>query len=179
MNQTAPSFIFFQATRRLSYNQNPIANIAPTTLLVPGFWEGPTVFEQVMLRVQEFEIGIKTKVAALPSTGTSSPENPNMNDGIAAFHSIVQALMNDEKDVLMVLHSSGGFIGASAIEGLIVKARTEKALKGGVAKLVLLAAAIFPEGSSYGLFTILNHRWSGGWHHLLCHPAEASLQRPK
>ncbi|KAA8568756.1 hypothetical protein EYC84_007750 [Monilinia fructicola] len=79
-----------------------------------------------------------------------SPGNPDMNDDIAAVHSIVQELVNAEEDVLMVLHSAGGFIGASAIEGLTAKARNEKGLKGGVAKLVLLTAAIFPEGFSHG-----------------------------
>ncbi|ESZ98066.1 hypothetical protein SBOR_1597 [Sclerotinia borealis F-4128] len=122
--------------------------MAPTIVFVPGFWEGPTVFEEVISLLKP--IGFKTQVAALPSTGTVSPGNPDMNDDIAAVRSVVQELVDAEEDVLMVLHSGGGFIGTSAIEGLTAKARTEKGLKGGVAKLVLLTAAIFPEGFTHG-----------------------------
>ncbi|KAI9645958.1 hypothetical protein NHQ30_005395 [Ciborinia camelliae] len=122
--------------------------MSPTILFVPGFWEGPTVFQEVISLLQS--TAFKTQVASLPSTGTVFPGNPDMNDDIAAVRTIVQELVDGEEDILMVLHSGGGFIGTSAIEGLTAKARTEKGLKGGVAKLVFLAAAIFPEGFTHG-----------------------------
>lgn len=122
--------------------------MAPTILFVPGFWEGPTVFDEVISQLQS--TNLKTQVVALPSTGTISPGNPDMNDDIAAVRTVVQKLVDAGEDILMVLHSGGGFIGSSAIEGLTAKARMDKGLKGGVTKLVLLTAAIFPEGFTHG-----------------------------
>jgi len=122
--------------------------MAPTILFVPGFWEGPTVFDQCSSILQSD--GFKTQVSVLPSTGTTSPGNPNMQDDIAAVRATVEKLVDAEEDVIMALHSGGGFIGANAIENLTAKARLEKKLKGGVVKLVFLSAAVFPEGFTHG-----------------------------
>lgn len=84
-----------------------------------------------------------------------SPGNPSMLDDIAAVRSAVTKLVESGKEVVMVMHSGGGFIGSNAIEGLGIKARGEA--KGGVIKLVFLAAAVFPEGFKHSplpFFTI-------------------------
>ena len=116
----------------------------PTILFVPGFWEGPAPFAHVSSLLQSE--GYSTQVTALPSTGTLSPGNPNMRDDIAAVRSVVEKLVDADKEVVMVLHSAGGFLGSNAIDSLGAKARAEKGFKGGVIKLVFLAGAIFPEG---------------------------------
>ena len=89
---------------------------------------------------------IPVAMSPLRSTGTHSPGNPNMHDDIATIRSSVEALTSDHKEILMVLHSGGGFLGSNAIEGLTAKARTAQGLKGGVVGIVFLTAAIFPVG---------------------------------
>lgn len=122
--------------------------MAPTIVFVPGFWEGPTVFEKSSSLLQSD--GFKTVTAVLPSTGTTSPGNPGTKDDIAAVRVIVEKLVTAEEDVILALHSGGGFIGSNAIEGLTAKARTEKGLKGGVTKIVFLTGVVFPEGFTHG-----------------------------
>ena len=114
----------------------------PTILFVPGFWEGPAPFAQVSSLLQGY--GFPTEVAVLPSTGKLSPGNPSMVDDIAAIRSAVTELVESGKEVIMVMHSAGGFLGSNAIQGLGIKARGEA--RGGVTKLVFLAGAVFPEG---------------------------------
>lgn len=115
---------------------------SPTILFVPGFWEGPAPYEHVCSLLERS--GFSTEIAALKSTGKVSPGNPTMLDDIAAIRSAVEKLVESGKEVVMVMHSGGGFLGSNAIEGLGTKARGEA--KGGVIKLIFVAAAVFPEG---------------------------------
>ncbi|TVY36053.1 hypothetical protein LSUB1_G006303 [Lachnellula subtilissima] len=122
--------------------------MAPTILFVPGYWEGPVTFERVvsLLRSQ----GCPTEIAELVSTGTTSPGNPSMLDDIAAIRLVVQKLVEEEeKDVILVVHSIAGMLGPCAIEGLGSKIRSDAGLKGGVRKIVFLAAAIAPKGFTH------------------------------
>ena len=119
---------------------------APTTILfIPGYWEGPKPFQNLSSLLQAS--GLATETATLPSTGTTSPSNPGMHDDIAAIRKVVSKLVEEEqRDVVMVLHSAGGFLGANATEGLDVPARKAKGLVGGVRKMVFLAGGVLPVG---------------------------------
>ncbi|TVY48645.1 hypothetical protein LOCC1_G003961 [Lachnellula occidentalis] len=123
--------------------------MTPTILFVPGYWEGPATFEHVIsLLVSQ---GYPTEITELVSTGTTSPGNPSMLDDIAAIRLEVQKLVQEEeKDVILVVHSIAGMLGPSAIEGLGSKVRSDAGLKGGVRKIVFLAAAAAPEGFTHG-----------------------------
>jgi hypothetical protein len=120
--------------------------MAPTIIFVPGLWEGPTVFEKVTSILQSQ--GYTTQAASLVSTGTTSPGNPTMNDDIANIRSTISKVVEAEQEVLLVLHSAGGFLGSAAFEGLTTKARKEKGMKGGVVKILFIAAGILPLGTT-------------------------------
>lgn len=114
----------------------------PTIVFVPGFWEGSAPFEKISSILQGY--GFPTEIAALISTGKISPGNPNMLDDIAAIRSAVRKLVESGQEVIMVMHSGGGFLGSNAIEGLGMMARGEA--KGCVTKLIFVAAALYLEG---------------------------------
>jgi pimeloyl-ACP methyl ester carboxylesterase len=121
----------------------------PTIVFVPGIWEGPTVFTPLSTTLQT--LGYPTETATLPSTGTSSPGNPSMRDDEQAIRYIVKRLVIDEeKTVILVCHSAGGFLGSGAIEGLSAKNLKRKGGKGGVGKIVFLAAGLAAEGYVHG-----------------------------
>lgn len=48
--------------------------------------------------------------------------------------------------VIAVMHSAGGFIGSSALQGLTSPARKQEGKDGGVSKIVFIAAGVAPEG---------------------------------
>ena len=122
--------------------------MAPTILLVPGFWEGPTVYTSVCNILNSK--GYPTTLASLPSTGTTSPGNPSMSSDISAIRLVAQKLIEEEqKDVILVCHSAGAFLGSEAIEGLDAKGRSEREVKGGVRKIVFLAGGIAPAGQEH------------------------------
>lgn len=122
--------------------------MAPKIIFVPGFWEGPTPFEPVSEGLQKH--GFETEIVSVPSTGTTSPGNPSMKDDIAAIRTVVEKAVDADKNVVLVLHSGGGFLGSNAIEHLDIKARSEAGKSGGVSKIVFLAGAVFPPGYTHG-----------------------------
>lgn len=79
-----------------------------------------------------------------------SPGNPGMKDDIAAIRSTISDMVDAGEDIVLVLHSAGGFLGSEAANGLDVKTRQEAGLKGGVSKIVFLAGAVWPEGFKHG-----------------------------
>ncbi|PWY95981.1 alpha/beta-hydrolase [Aspergillus sclerotioniger CBS 115572] len=113
----------------------------PTILFVPGFWEGPTVFDPISTILTAH--GFITETAILPSTGTTSPGNPSMADDIASVRAHLQKIVQRGEEVILVLHSAGGFLGSAAMEGL---AKADVGSGGGVVKIVFLSGAVFPVG---------------------------------
>jgi hypothetical protein len=69
-----------------------------------------------------------------------------MKDDVASLHAAISEVVQEDQEVLLVLHSAGGFLGSSAMEGLSVKHRKEAELKGGVIGIVFLAAGLGPPG---------------------------------
>lgn len=121
--------------------------MAPIILLVPGFWEGPTVYQQLTGLLQAD--GFRTEVAPLVSTGHKSPNNPTMKDDIAAIRMHVAKLVEADQEVVLVLHSVAGMLGSNAIEDLELSKRQAAGKKGGVTKIIFIAAGIGPEGLSH------------------------------
>ena len=132
----------------------------PTIVFIPGLWEGPTVFAQVGTTLEA--LGYPTIITSLPSTGTTSPGNPTMRDDEQAIRYIIKRLVVDEqKTVIMVCHSAGGFLGAGAIRGLGLKYNLGKGDKGGVARIVFLAAGLATEGHVHGRLPFMDFSVSG------------------
>ncbi|KAK6828723.1 hypothetical protein RU639_003737 [Aspergillus parasiticus] len=119
-----------------------------TILIIPGLWEGPTVFNPVSTLLTASNL--KTEIATLPSTGTISPGNPSLKDDVIAVRTHIEELVQQGQDVLLVLHSAGGFIGSEAMERFSEKDRRERGLSGGVVGIVFVAAAVVEEGYVHG-----------------------------
>lgn len=118
-----------------------------TILFVPGLWEGPSVFNPISSLLTAD--GFTTETAVLPSTGTTSPGNPSMKDDIAAVRKHIQTLVSRGEDVLLVLHSAGGFLGSEAMQGLDKNQRAEQRENGRVIGIVFIAGAVFPVGHAH------------------------------
>lgn len=59
---------------------------------------------------------------------------------------LITLIETEQRDVLMVMHSAGGFLGTAAVKDLSKKVRSEKGLKGGVVGYVFLSAAVVEVG---------------------------------
>jgi pimeloyl-ACP methyl ester carboxylesterase len=123
---------------------------APTLVLVPGLWEGPTVYDSLREILAKAAPPIPDcHPAPLRSTGTTTPGNPTMLDDIQGIREVVEPLVQAGKRVVVVAHSAGGFLGSAAVEGLEVGGKDTKGSGGGVEKMFFIAAGIAPAGTQH------------------------------
>jgi pimeloyl-ACP methyl ester carboxylesterase len=119
----------------------------PTIIFIPGAWVGPKPYEGVSQTLQIH--GYPTLTIPLTSTGKSAPNAPSMHDDIAALRIALLPHVEAEKEIVLVMHSLGGLLGSNAIEGMGIEARAKEGKKGGIKRLVYLAAGILPEGEPH------------------------------
>lgn len=132
----------------------------PHIILVPGFWEGPSVFSALASNLTSHSYNCH--MAPLASTGhPASATSPSMKDDVRAIRSVVERVVEQYggTEVVMVLHSAGGFLGSMAIEGLSVEERKAAGReKGGVRRLVFVAGAVWEEGFRHGPLPFFEYR---------------------
>ena len=73
-----------------------------------------------------------------------------MHDDIQAIRATIEPLIEEGKELLLVMHSASEFLGFNTIEGLSTKERVTAGNKGGVQKLVFLAGVLLDEGVQHG-----------------------------
>ncbi|KAF2139186.1 uncharacterized protein K452DRAFT_232993 [Aplosporella prunicola CBS 121167] len=115
----------------------------PTVVLAPGAWHTPDCYDEVRERLSA--LGYPTQSVAYPSVG-AEPPTATLSDDVAAVRGAVAELADAGKSVVLVVHSYGGCVGASAVEGLGARTRARAGKKGGVVMFVYLAAFVVPKG---------------------------------
>ena len=121
----------------------------PTLVFIPGMWEGPTVFSDV-LHILQTKHNYPTHVIPLVSTGTNGPTAKTYTDDVASIRSAVQDLVEKQsKELLLIMHSAGAYTGSDAIKDLGLPFRKSHGLQGGVRKLVYLSGGLLPEDADH------------------------------
>ncbi|KAI6758449.1 hypothetical protein HG530_010689 [Fusarium avenaceum] len=95
--------------------------MSPVIFIIPGFYEGPTVFKPLADALATR--GFRTVTSSIRSTEQAG------DDGVIA-----------------VMHSAAGFIGSAALKDLTRKARDANGKPGGVRKIIFVTAGVQPEG---------------------------------
>lgn len=117
----------------------------PTIALIPGAWHTPfPIYELVAKLLQEATY--PTLPITLPSVGSACP----FTDDLAAIHAAITPVVEDGKDVVVVMHSYGGVAGTAALKGLAKTERQRTSLRGGVVRLVYVTAFVPKEGETGG-----------------------------
>lgn len=134
----------------------------PTIVLIPGLWEGPIVFSSLARALSSPPHSLPTLSVTLPSTGTTSPGNGTLQADVRAIRAQIEPLITAGRDVVLVMHSAGGFLGCNAVEGWARgAARRRQGAEGGVVRLVFLAAGLLPEGEVHGDLPFMQKDVSG------------------
>ena len=120
----------------------------PTVVFVHGAFHGPGSFSLVVDQLREAGYPCICDLA-LPSTG--GPAEIGLKEDAAALRSLVANIIGVDNesqgnDVVVVMHSYGGVVGAEALKGY---EKSEKQNKAGVRKLVFLAGNIPRLGQSH------------------------------
>lgn len=117
----------------------------PVFVFAPGAWHTPDCFEIVQGKLDKQ--GYTTSAVAYPSVGAEPPTR-SLFDDAAALRRDILVQTTQGKQVIVVVHSYGGLVGAEAVKGLGYKQRKAEGKTGGVTLLVYLSAFVTPKGMS-------------------------------
>lgn len=119
--------------------------MAPIIVFVPGAWHKVSQYSDVITRLEK--AGYEVHGADYPSTG-SNPTNSTFEPDIKAIAGVIEKLADRGDDVLVAVHSAAGILAGEAVQGLSKTDRERNGKKGGVVKLVYIAAFAAVEGTS-------------------------------
>ncbi|PGH10064.1 hypothetical protein GX51_00331 [Blastomyces parvus] len=111
-------------------------------VFIPGAWNGPEYFGDVTAQLKEH--GYEVHALHLPTAGLDPKSTPV--DDIGLVQKTTRALADEGKDIILVMHSYGGFVGSESAKGLLKTDRLAQGKEGGIVHLVYLAAIPGVEG---------------------------------
>ena len=120
----------------------------PTILIIPGAFHRTSSFDTFLPHLQA--LGFTVIVAAYPSLNPSDPIGATLAADVASIRDeYLQPLIdNQDKEVLLLLHSYGGVVGGGAATGFSKSERLSQGKAGGIIGLVYITGNIVSEGES-------------------------------
>ncbi|KAF3054652.1 hypothetical protein CFAM422_013371 [Trichoderma lentiforme] len=131
----------------------------PIVFIVPGLFEGQASFEPFKAALEGL-VQNRVHISRLASTG----KNP-IDEGQFTMKNDIDVIAKDLADkveaagdegVVLFLHSAAAFMGSEAMKGLTRQARAAQSKPGGVDLIIMLAAAIVPEGHMHETMPWMN-----------------------
>ncbi|MCJ1398871.1 hypothetical protein MMC11_002072 [Xylographa trunciseda] len=123
-----------------------MAQTHPTIVFVPGAFHTTAVFHELqsLLEAQGYPC-----VGRNPPSVVNDPHHADLEADVTFYRSeLIAPLLEDGKDIVLVLHSYGGASGGGAVQGLSKDERRRSGEKGGVMGLVYISAMCLPIGMS-------------------------------
>jgi pimeloyl-ACP methyl ester carboxylesterase len=115
-----------------------MASQAQTVLLVGGGWHMPQSYRKLITHLES--VGYAVHVPTLPSMNGSRPPNADLNSDTNHVRSTAKNLVEEGKEITVLMHSYGGQIGTNALYDLGLEHRKKEGLAGGISNLVYLCA---------------------------------------
>ncbi|KIW95965.1 uncharacterized protein Z519_03031 [Cladophialophora bantiana CBS 173.52] len=138
-------------------------------VLVPGGFSGPECYGRVVDILQATGGEVHAlRNPSVPVEKTGSSKLHTMHDDAQQVARTIEAATGRGKDVVVVMHSYGGFPGTEAVKGQDKTSRAAQGLEGGVVALVYIASVIPSKGMSMHSFTMAERLPTilgnlGGW----------------
>ena len=119
----------------------------PTIVVVTGAWHTPAHYNSLLAALHSS--GHDTKCLALPSLNPRDPGKVSAAlDATFVREQMLLPLIEEGKEILLVLHSYGGLPGSAAAKNLSVSERRSKGLQGGIVGQVFAASLVAQSGES-------------------------------
>ena len=115
----------------------------PTVVIVPAALQSPPFYEYLSSALKAKSID--SICLSMPSVG-ASPSLPGFNEDVTVIRKTVFDLVEQGKDVILLMHSYGGIPGSQAVEDLGKNLRAKSGHNGGVIRLLYVAAWVLQEG---------------------------------
>lgn len=116
-----------------------------TVVFVPGAWHSPDAFKDVGAQLEKS--GYRARYVDLVSVG-ASPALKDFSADVKAVRSVIKPEVDEERNVVVVVHSYGGLPGNEAVKDLDLDSRKKAGKKGGVSHIFFCCSFIIDEGQS-------------------------------
>lgn len=123
-------------------------NVKPAIVLVHGAWHVPEHYTDFIHRLQK--AGFEVFCPRLPTCDKSKLLTSDMFSDAQVVRDQVLSLINQSREVLMLLHSYGGAVGTEAVRGLSKNEYTAQELRGGVIHIIFMCGFMLQVGESVG-----------------------------
>ena len=128
-----------------------MAHSKPIFVFVGGVSHTPAFFDDLINQMAAY--GYKSTAVAFPTCGDDT-ENTKQWDEVTAIQQVISSQL-DEQDVVLILHSYGGWPGSRAIKGLDKETRQENGKNTGIIEVVFLAAFLLPDNAPMAQYSYL------------------------
>lgn len=119
----------------------------PTIVLLHGGMHDDSSFAPLIVALNARSY--PTVTGPLPTVSSPTPKSVDLDTDVEYVRSTLLAPLLDEgKEVVLAMHSYGGVVGGSAVQGLCISERAKEGKKGGILGLVYIVALIIPVGVS-------------------------------
>jgi pimeloyl-ACP methyl ester carboxylesterase len=119
-------------------------SVKPTIALVPGSFSTTAAYDKLIEQLSEH--GYPTLRIELKSVGGTVPATSH--DDAAHIHSTLSPLVEEGKEIVVIMHSYGGVPGTDGTKGLAKVDQSATGKSGGVIALVYIAALMIRQGAS-------------------------------
>jgi len=123
-------------------------SIKPAIVLVHGAWHVPEHYSDFIRQPQQ--AGFEVLCPRLPTCDETARRDADMYSDAEAVRRQVLSLIDDSRDVIMLLHSYGGAAGTEAVKRLSASERATQGLQGGVVHLIYMCGFMLQAGESVG-----------------------------
>ncbi|KAI9663703.1 MAG: hypothetical protein M1821_007193 [Bathelium mastoideum] len=120
----------------------------PAIMLVHGAWHVPGHYAAFIKQLEN--AGFEVVCPLLPTCDGSKRLTANLFSDVEEVRREVTSLVTRSREVVMLLHSYGGAVGAEAVKGLSIHERATGGQSGGIIRLIYMCGFMLQEGESVG-----------------------------
>ena len=124
------------------------SKIQPAIVLVHGAWHVPEHYTDFIQQLQQ--AGFEVFCPRLPTCDASKRLTADMFADAQVVRSKVIALIDQSREIIMLLHSYGGAVGTEAVKDLSLSECAAKGQQGGVIRLIYMCGFMLQVGESVG-----------------------------
>ena len=124
------------------------SEVKPAIVLVHGAWHVPEHYSDFIQNLQH--AGFEVFCPRLPICDDAKRHTADMFADAQVVRDHIIPFMDKSREVIMLLHSYGGAVGAEAVKGLSASERATRGLKGGAVHLIYMCAFMLQVGECVG-----------------------------
>lgn len=125
----------------------------PAFVLVGGVSHTPVFFNALIKELNGH--GYEAHAVSCPTVGRNTV-GTTQKDEVKAIQDAVAHFVDDRhQDVVLVLHSYGGWLGSRAVRGFDKESREKQGKKNGIVEVVFIAAFLLPDNAKMADYSYL------------------------